>query len=62
MHVREALLRYVWRKRLYYLLIHTDRTVHGVEFDLSNLVLLFAVGVSAVSGNVAGVVTSHVCA
>ncbi len=55
-----ALCSYVLNNHLFYILIH-DKPKPYDEFMFSDLVLLFALGVSPATGNLVGAVTCQVC-
>lgn len=56
----KTLRGFVINKHLYYVLIHTKPKDYG-DFELSEYVILFAVGVSPKTGNLIGVVGHQVC-
>ena len=56
----QRLRDYVLDQHLYYVLVHTVPQKHG-DYEFSDYVILFAVGVSPGTGNLVGVVSYQVC-
>ena len=56
-----ALKQYSLAQRVFFVLIHTDRFVEGDEQCMSSDVLLMALGVSVVTGNLVGVIAIQAC-
>ncbi len=56
----EELRHYVLDEHVFYVLLHTKPHPHG-EFEFSEWVILFAIGVSPATGNLVGAVTHQAC-
>jgi hypothetical protein len=55
------LQNYVLNSHIYYVLLHTKPYVYEDGTSFSDIVILFAVGVSTLTGNLVGAVTHQVC-
>jgi hypothetical protein len=52
---------YVLNSHIYYVLLHTKRHISEDGYSFSIIVILFAIGVSPLTGNLVGAVTHQVC-